>query len=94
VRCEAKGSYTNIHFKDGTNHVTSKTLKEYEMALGDNHFFRVHNSHLINLSEVKKYLKSDGGFVEMKDGSEIPVSQSHKDGFLETMKNFSVNSGN
>jgi len=74
--------------------VTSKTLKEYEMALGDNHFFRVHNSHLINLSEVKKYLKSDGGFVEMKDGSEIPVSQSHKDGFLETMKNFSVNSGN
>ncbi len=91
VRCEANGAYTNIYFKDGTRHVTSKTLKEYESALKDNNFFRAHNSHLISLAEVKKYIKTDGGFVEMKDGSQVPVSNSHKDEFLEMMKEFTVN---
>ncbi len=86
IRCEAKGSYTTIFFKDKTKHITSKMLKEYETALQEHHFFRVHNSHLINLAEVKKYIKSDGGFVEMKDGSQVPISQSHKDGFLDQMK--------
>ena len=86
IRCEAKGSYTNIYFKDKNIHVTSKTLKEYEMSLREHHFFRVHNSHLINLAEVKKYVKADGGYIEMKDGSNVPVSASYKDAFLEEMK--------
>ncbi len=86
-RCEAKGSYTNIYFKDKTTHVTSKTLKEYELALREHHFCRVHNSHLVSLAEVKKYIKADGGYIEMKDGSQVPVSASHKDAFLAEMKN-------
>ena len=87
LRCEARGSYTNIYFKDKTTHVTSKTLKEYEMLLKDHHFLRVHNSHLISLADVKKYVKTDGGYIEMKDGAQVPISQSHKDSFLEHMKN-------
>lgn len=86
VRCEAKGSYTNIHFKDKTTHITSKSLKEYESSLAEHHFFRVHNSHLVSLAEVKKYVKADGGFIEMKDGSIVPVSASYKEAFLEQMK--------
>ena len=86
VRCEAKGPYTNIYFKDGSKIMTSKNLKEYELALHGNRFLRVHNSHLINLAEVRKYVKADGGFIEMNDGSEIPVSNSHKEAFLEGMK--------
>jgi len=57
MRCEAKGAYTSIHFKDGSKQVTSKTLKGYETSLKGNNFFRVHNSHLVSLSEVKKYVK-------------------------------------
>ena len=86
IRCEAKGSYTNIYFKDKTTHITSKTLKEYETSLREHHFYRVHNSHLVSLAEVAKYVKADGGYIEMKDGSSVPVSASHKDGFLEQMK--------
>ena len=87
IHCEAKGSYTNIYFKDKTKQVTSKMLKEYETALKGHPFFRVHNSHLINMAEVKKFVKADGGYVEMKDGSQVPVSQSNKDEFLEQMRN-------
>lgn len=86
IRCEARGSYTNIYFKDKTVHITSKMLKEYEFALREHHFFRVHNSHLVSLAEVAKYVKADGGFIQMKDGSEVPVSASHKEAFLEQMK--------
>ncbi len=93
MRCEAKGAYTSIHFKDGSKQVTSKTLKEYENSLKGNNFFRVHNSHLVNLSEVKKYVKTDGGYLEMKDGAQIPVSNSHKEEFLDVMRQFSVNPG-
>ncbi len=92
-RCEAKGSYTTIYFKDNTKHITSRSLKEYEASLREYNFFRVHNSHLINFGEVKKYIKADGGFVEMRDGSQVPVSNSNKDEFLEQMKNFTVNNG-
>jgi len=88
-RCEAKGPYTNIFFKDDSKIMTSKNLKEYELQLKEHNFFRVHNSHLINLAEVRKYVKTDGGYIEMKDGSQVPVSQSHKDGFFDQMKNLS-----
>jgi two-component system LytT family response regulator len=60
----------------------SKTIKEYEEMLEDMHFFRVHNSHIINLRYVKNYKKGEGGIVKMEDGSEIEVSRRRKDDFL------------
>lgn len=86
VRCEAKGPYTHLFFKDGKKVTTSKNLKEYELSLKEHGFQRVHNSHLVNLAEVAKYVKADGGYIEMADGSEVPVSASHKEAFLEEMK--------
>ncbi len=93
VRCEAKGAYTTIFLKDGNRHMTSKNLGEYESMLADHDFFRTHHSHLVNLTEVAKYKNTDGGFVEMKDGAEVPVAQRRKDEFLEKMKNFTLNPG-
>lgn len=86
LRCEAKGPYTNMYFKDGKKLTTSKNLKEYEQQLASHRFYRVHNSHLVNLAEVKKYVRADGGYVEMQDGSEVPVSNANKEGFLERMR--------
>ncbi len=85
-RCEAKGPYTNIFFKDGNKVMTSRNLKEYELQLPGSNFMRVHNSHLINLAEVKMYVKTDGGYIEMKDGTQVPLSQSQKESFFEKMK--------
>ena len=57
ILCKADGSYTSFTLSDGSNLLVSKHLKEYENLLSDHQFLRVHNSYLINLKEVKKYIK-------------------------------------
>ncbi len=82
IRCQAESNYTTFYFKNGKSVLISHTLKEYEELLRDNKFFRVHNSHLINMTYVVKYLKGKTPRVVMCDGSEIEVSLRKKDEFL------------
>jgi two-component system LytT family response regulator len=82
IRLDSNGNYTTFHLKNKQKIVVSKTIKEYEEMLEDMHFFRVHNSHIINLHYVKNYKKGEGGIVKMEDGSEIEVSRRRKDDFL------------
>lgn len=74
LRLESTGNYTQFFFTDGTKLLVTKTLKEYDKMLAENGFIRVHQSHLINLEQVKEYVKVDGGYIVMKDQSKIPVS--------------------
>ena len=85
VLCEANGSYTNFILKEGKQILVSKNLKEYENLLAGNRFMRVHNSFLINLKEVKKYVKSDGGYIIMNNAKEISISPRRKDEFMQKM---------
>lgn len=82
IYCSAQNNYTEFHLKDGQKHLVSKTLKEYEELLSEAGFFRVHQSYLINLEEVSQYLKQDGGYVQMSDGSLIGVSRRKKEELL------------
>ncbi|WP_373517992.1 LytR/AlgR family response regulator transcription factor, partial [Pricia sp.] len=63
IYCEADGSYTTLYLSGKQKQVISKNLKDFENLLSGSGFCRVHNSHLINLSHVKKYIKGDGGYV-------------------------------
>ncbi|MFM2392491.1 MAG: hypothetical protein RLZZ546_468 [Bacteroidota bacterium] len=83
VNLEAQGNYTTIYFDNGTKVVSTRTLKEYEDALPEDLFFRCHNSHVINLKHIKKYIRGDGGFVELSNGREIEVSRRKKAEFME-----------
>lgn len=83
--CEAGGSYTTFVLITAKKLLVSKHLKEYETLLLDNHFMRVHNSYLINLKEVKKYVKSDGGYIVMNNNDIVSISRNKKDEFLEAM---------
>jgi two-component system LytT family response regulator len=85
IYCEASGSYTTFYLTNGNKILVSKNLKEYESVLSDQHFMRVHNSFLINLIEVKKFVKSDGGYILMKNNTQISISQKKRDEFLERM---------
>ncbi len=80
--CEASSNYTEIHTSDGKKYVVSRTLKEYEDILTDHNFFRIHNSHLINLASVKKYVRGDGGYVIMSNDVSLDVSKRKKEAFL------------
>ena len=87
IYCEANSSYTIIHLVKKEKIVSAKTLKEYEEILEAHNFFRVHNSHLINLNYVEKYVKGDGGYVIMSDESTIGVSRGRKESFVARLQN-------
>ena len=86
IRCQANDNFTDFHLKDGTRKVICRTLKHYEEVLSEVGFIRVHKSHLINVNYVKAYKKGKGGYVEMNDGSQVDVSASRKQAFLDHFK--------
>lgn len=85
--CKAEGFYTQFFLKDGSHVMVSKNIKEYESLLPSEHFFRVHKSYLINLNEIKKYIKGDGGYIVMENGDTIPISIRKKEDFLKMIMN-------
>lgn len=80
--CQSDGAYTHVYFTDGSKLYISKTLRFLEDALCNYHFFRVHNSFIVNLNHVSKYTKTDGGLLVMSNGKQIRVSRSKKDELL------------
>ncbi len=86
VRCESDNTYTTFFTLDKQKIIVSRTLKECEQMLGDYRFFRVHNSHLVNLDYIIEYIKGEGGVVKMMDGSHVDVSRRRKDEFLRLLK--------
>ena len=83
VVCEANSNYTNVYLVEGRKRVISKTLKDFEEMLLPYNFYRVHNSHLINLNYIKKYIRSEGGHVMLQDGTVIDISRRKKEEFLK-----------
>jgi two-component system LytT family response regulator len=83
IRLEAQSNYTNIYFEDHPRLMASRTLKDFEEILPTDIFFRLHNSHIINMQFMKRYLKGDGGQVELKNGDYIMVSRRKKEEFLK-----------
>jgi two-component system LytT family response regulator len=88
IRIEADRSYSWFFITGGRKILVSKHLKEFQELLSDRYFFRSHNSHLINLKYVKKYIRKEGGYIEMTDGAMIPVSRTRKELFLAHMAKF------
>jgi two-component system LytT family response regulator len=79
--CEASSNYTQIVTAQ-EKYLVSKTLKEYDELLSDQNFFRIHNSYLININAIKKYVKGDGGYVVLNNNVSLDVSKRKKEAFL------------
>ncbi len=75
IRCEASGNYTVFYVKNYKPLTISRTLKYFEDLLPNHMFVRVHQSHLVNLEEVKKYYTTDGGYLLMNDDSTVSISR-------------------
>jgi len=87
IRCKGENNYTDVFLINGKRILVSKTLKEYEELLSEYNFLRVHQSHLVNLKKVSTYIKRDGGYLLMCDGSEVRVSQMKKSKLLARLMN-------
>ncbi len=85
LRCEGERNYSRVHYKDGTSVLVSRTLLEFDQLLVPLGFCRIHRSHLINLDCVVRYLKSDGGLIEMNDHTQLKVSPKYKEDLLDKL---------
>lgn len=88
IRIEADRSYSWFYLTGNRKILVSKNLKEFQDLLSDRYFFRSHNSHLVNLKFVRKFIRKEGGYIEMQDGEQIPVSRNRKDLFMVHMARF------
>lgn len=86
LRVEGAGSYAYIIMSNGVRHLVSKSIGEIDkMLAGDAQFFRCHNSHIVHLGKVIRFVNKDGYFVQMADGSLPDVSRKYKDQLLELL---------
>lgn len=85
IRCQADGNYTEFHMANGERVVASNNLKYFEDILDDNHFMRVHRTHLINLQHVSRFSKDDGGYIVMNNGDKVELSRRRRAEFLEML---------
>jgi two-component system, LytTR family, response regulator len=79
ISCQSENNYTFLFLKNKQKIIASRSLKEMEEILEDFPFIRVHHSHVVNINEVEKYIRGEGGYLIMTDGSTINVSRSRKE---------------
>lgn len=85
IHCQADRNYTSIHFATRKPLLVSKTLKEIEGLLPEQMFFRVHHSSIVNMQHIRRFTRTDGGFLVMSNGDQVKVSRSKKDLLLEKL---------
>jgi two-component system LytT family response regulator len=85
IRAEADSNYTHFHLSGGKHIIVSRTIKEYEAMLAGSGLIRVHQSHLVNLNYIDKFIKHDGGYLQLRDGSSVPVSPNLKQIVLQAI---------
>src|SRR5664279_2435356 len=83
VHIESKSNYSKIFLTNNKSIMVTKILKDFEEMLVPYNFYRVHNSHLINLNYIQKYIRSQGGHVQLQDGTLIDISRRKKEEFLK-----------
>jgi two-component system LytT family response regulator len=85
ISCTSSNNYTEFALADKKRILVSRTLKEAEDMLAGYSFLRVHNSHVVNLNAITRYVKGEGGYLMMTDGSTIDVSRSRKEVLMQKL---------
>jgi two-component system LytT family response regulator len=83
IRLEADSNYTRIFLEGKKEVMVCKTLKEFHEILEHHNFLRTHQSHLINCRKIAAYIKTDGGYISMTDGSSVPISRQKREEVLK-----------
>lgn len=79
IRCESSNNYTSFYLADGEKLVVSQPIYEFDEILKNYGFIRCHQSHLVNKACVKSWVKEDGGYLLLEDGSQIPISRNKRE---------------
>ncbi|MBP2831616.1 response regulator transcription factor [Aquimarina sp. U1-2] len=85
IRCESDSNNTIFYLQDGQKIFVTKTLKYFADMLKSYQFLRVHQSHLVNLQCISAFIKTDGGYLMLKNDENIPVSVRKKNEVMEIL---------
>ncbi len=85
IRVESYKNYSTI-VTNGATHTISKTMKDVELILPEDSFYRVHNTHIVHFNFIDRILKSDGGNVLMTNSDLVPISKGKKKEFFDWFK--------
>ncbi|MBC7889067.1 MAG: response regulator transcription factor [Ferruginibacter sp.] len=88
IYCEAESNYTHVVLNNGKKIVVSKVLKDIDETLSGPDFYRIHNSFLININAISKFVRGDGGYVVMSNGTTVGISRSRRQEFMELFEKF------
>ncbi len=88
IYCEAESNYTHVVLSGGKKVLVSKVLREIDDALSGPDFFRIHNSFLININRIKKFVRGEGGYIIMDNDAIIAVSRNKKQEFMDRFSKF------
>ena len=86
ISCSSNNNYTEFFLADKKRLLVSRSLKEVEDMLVDHSFLRVHNSHVVNMNAITRYVKGEGGYLVMTDNSTVDVSRSRKELLLQKLQ--------
>lgn len=92
IRCEAVANYTRVYLSDKSPMLISHTLKDFERQLPTSSFFRLHNSNLVNVEYIVRYLRNEGGQVVLRDGTTLDVARRKRDELLQYLSQYGVRS--
>ena len=85
ISCESDDNYTILQLKNKKKILVTRSLKEMEEILEQHSFIRVHRYYIVNLNEIEKYIKGEGGYLVMSDGNTIDVARNKKEVLLKKL---------
>ncbi len=86
IRCESSNNYSSFYLANGEKLLVSKPIFEFEEILKSYGFIRCHQSHLVNKKYIKSWVKEDGGYLLLENGTQIPISRNKKDAVTEALR--------
>lgn len=85
MHVSGEGNYSTFHLSNSRSLVASKHLSFYEELLDSSLFFRIHQSHLVRLDQVKQIDTQNGTFVVMSNDERLPLARRRKEDFLKAL---------
>jgi two-component system, LytTR family, response regulator len=79
IYCHAEGAYTKVFIQEKRPMLISRTLGDVEELLPPEIFQRIHASTLINVTYISRFLRTDGGYIVLKNGEKLSVSKTKKE---------------
>ena len=81
--CEADDNYTRFFLANGQQYLASKTLRDIQELLEEQDFLRIHRQYLVNVGQIRKFVKGEGSYLVMSNDQTIPISRGQKDKLIE-----------